>query len=155
MDERKLSMFKFKNIAIWGILVLLIALSACSPKTEEAKNPFSIDIGKYKLLTESQADYNTIDVYQLNKTIVINAKSESEFFEGAQFVVQAENELSTEDVTVTWTTIMGSTEKTEGNDRVIAEIKIEDNGTLIFDRKINFAKKAINAVTDILIDRME
>lgn len=148
-------MFKFKNIAIWGILVLLIALSACSPKTEEAKNPFSIDIGKYKLLTESQADYNTIDVYQLNKTIVINAKSESEFFEGAQFVVQAENELSTEDVTVTWTTIMGSTEKTEGNDRVIAEIKIEDNGTLIFDRKINFAKKAINAVTDILIDRME
>ena len=155
MDERKLSMFKFKNIALWGILVLLIALSACSPKTEEAKNPFSIDIGKYKLLTESQADYNTIDVYQLNKTIVINAKSESEFFEGAQFVVQAENELSTEDVTVTWTTIMGSTEKTEGNDRVIAEIKIEDNGTLIFDRKINFAKKAINAVTDILIDRME
>ncbi len=148
-------MFKFKNIALWGILVLLIALSACSPKTEEAKNPFSIDIGKYKLLTESQADYNTIDVYQLNKTIVINAKSESEFFEGAQFVVQAENELSTEDVTVTWTTIMGSTEKTEGNDRVIAEIKIEDNGTLIFDRKINFAKKAINAVTDILIDRME
>ncbi|WP_312059243.1 hypothetical protein [Anaerotignum sp.] len=145
----------FKKIAFWGNLLLLITLSACSPKTEEAKNPFSIDISKYNILAQSSADYNSIDVYQLDKIIVIHAKSESEFFDGAQFVVKAQNDLSAEDVSITWTTLMGSTEKTEGNDRVIAEIKIEDNGTLIFHRKINFAKKAIDAVTDILIDRME
>jgi len=69
--------------------------------------------------------------------------------------VEAKSQLSAEDITITWTTLTGSTEKTEGNDRIIAEIKIEDNGTVILDKKINFMKKAIGDVTDILIDRTE
>ena len=38
----------------------------------------------------------------------------------------------------------------EGNDRIIAEIKISDNDELICDTKINFAKKAIDAIEDVL-----
>lgn len=40
--------------------------------------------------------------------------------------------------------------KVEDNDRIIAEIKITDNGELICDTKINFAKKAFEAVEDVL-----
>ena len=44
----------------------------------------------------------------------------------------------------------GNTEYVEGNDRIIAEIKISDNDELICDTKINFAKKAIDAIEDVL-----
>lgn len=145
----------FKKIAFVGNLVLLIMFAACSSRTEEAENPFPIDTTKYSLLSQSKEDYNEIQVYQLDHIVVVNAKSESEFFDGAQFAVEAENELSTEDVTITWTTLMGGTEKTEENDRIIAEIIIQDNGTTLLDKKINFMKKPIDAITDVLIDRME
>ena len=42
------------------------------------------------------------------------------------------------------------TEQVEDNDRIIAEVKITDNGELICDTKINFAKKAFEAVEDVL-----
>ena len=47
-------------------------------------------------------------------------------------------------------TIGGNTEYEEGNDRIIAEIKIADDDKLICDTKINFAKKAFEAVEDVL-----
>ena len=48
-------------------------------------------------------------------------------------------------------TIGGGTEQVEDNDRIIAEVKIiTDNGELICDTKINFAKKAFEAVEDVL-----
>lgn len=55
-----------------------------------------------------------------------------------------------EDIEITWMTIGGNTEYVEGNDRIIAEIKISDNDELIFDTKINFAKKAFDAIEDVL-----
>ena len=55
-------------------------------------------------------------------------------------------------------TINGRTEQTEDNDRIIAEIKIVDGDELICDKKINFAKKAFDAIEDVLeqttIDRL-
>ena len=47
-------------------------------------------------------------------------------------------------------TIGGNTEYVEGDDRIIAEIKISDNDELICDTKINFAKKAFDAIEDVL-----
>lgn len=44
----------------------------------------------------------------------------------------------------------GNTEQTADNDRIIAEIKICDNDELICDTKINFAKKAFDAIEDVL-----
>lgn len=57
---------------------------------EEAENPFPIDTTKYSLLSQSIEDYNEIEVYQLDKIVVVNAKSESEFFDGAQFALETE-----------------------------------------------------------------
>lgn len=44
----------------------------------------------------------------------------------------------------------GSTEKTEDNDLIIVEVKILENDKLISDTKINFAKKAFDAIEDVL-----
>ena len=80
----------------------------------------------------------------------INAQSEAAFFDGVQFTVEIEGEIAQEDVEIIWMTIGGNTEYVEGNDRIIAEIKISDNDELICDTKINFAKKAIDAIEDVL-----
>ena len=82
--------------------------------------------------------------------LVINAQSEAAFFDGVQFTVEIEGEIAQEDVEIIWMTIGGNTEYVEGNDRIIAEIKISDNDELICDTKINFAKKAIDAIEDVL-----
>lgn len=39
---------------------------------------------------------------------------------------------------------------TQDEDLVIAELKIRENGSLICDKKINFVKKAIDAIEDVL-----
>ena len=82
--------------------------------------------------------------------MVINALSEAAFFDGVQFTVEIEGEITPEDIEIIWMTIGGNTEYVEGNDRIVAEIKISDNDELIFDTKINFAKKAFDALEDVL-----
>lgn len=39
---------------------------------------------------------------------------------------------------------------TQNEDLVIAELKIRENGSLICDKKINFVKKATDAIEDVL-----
>lgn len=58
--------------------------------------------------------------------------------------------MDSSDIDIVWTNIGGGTEKTEDNDLIIAEIKISENGKLISDTKINFAKKAFDALEDVL-----
>jgi hypothetical protein len=92
----------------------------------------------------------SIEIYKQENKLVINAQSEAAFFDGVQFTVEIEGEIAQEDVEIIWMTIGGNTEYVEGNDRIIAEIKISDNDELICDTKINFAKKAIDAIEDVL-----
>ena len=67
-----------------------------------------------------------------------------------QFIVETVGEITSENVEIIWMTIGGNTEQTADNDRIIAEIKICDNDELICDIKINFAKKAFDAIEDVL-----
>ncbi|MDY2596177.1 MAG: hypothetical protein SOW34_15110, partial [Oliverpabstia sp.] len=107
-------------------------------------------INNGELITSSKEGYNTIKVYRQENQLVVNAESEADFFEGAQFIVEIEGEITPKDIEIIWMTIGGNTEQTEDNDRIIAEIKIYDNDELIFDKKINFAKKGFDAIEDVL-----
>ena len=80
----------------------------------------------------------------------VSAKSESDFFKGTQYEVETHGNVNSDDIEIVWTTLGGSTEKTEDNDFIIAEIKISEDGELISDNKINFAKKAFDAIEDVL-----
>lgn len=102
------------------------------------------------MLVCSEEGFNSIKVYRKENQIVVNAESESAFFEGTQFSVGMSGEITPENVEIIWMTIGGGTEQVEDNDRIIAEIKIYDNDELIFDKKINFAKKGFDAIEDVL-----
>jgi len=136
-----------KRIAILCLaLAFGVVLSACTSAAPPSQNPFPVGVARDELLYESKEDFNSVEVYRQKGRLVINAKSEAEFFETT-------GSPTPEDVTVQWTTLGGGTEKTENNDRILAEISVRENGTVIFDRKINFLKKAFEAVEDVLKKR--
>ena len=136
-----------KRIA-WSSMLLIFFLSACGSGEEQIETPFAIDITNYQVLAQSTEGYNSITVYQLDNSIVVNATSEAEFFDGAQFTAETETILTAEDVTITWTTLGGGSEKTESNDKIIAEVLVKDNDTVLIDQKINFMEKAFGIIKE-------
>lgn len=120
--------------------------------TGESEGIVQVPANNGELLTRSKEGYNSVEIYQQENQLVVNAESEAAFFDGAQFIVETEGEITSKNVEIIWMSVGGNTEQTEDNDRIIAEIKICDNGKLIFDTKIDFAKKAFDAVEDILSD---
>lgn len=102
------------------------------------------------VLASSKEGYNSVVVYQLNNALIVSAESEAAFFDGVRYEVETQGNVDSSDIDIVWTNISGGTEKTKENDLIIAEIKISENGKLISDTKINFAKKAFDALEDVL-----
>lgn len=138
---------------IIGVVVLILLSCAAflfRNDTEESEEIFQIPVNNGELLTSSKEGYNSVKIYKQEKQLVVNAESEAAFFDGVQFTVETTGEITPENVEVIWMAIGGGTERTADNDRIIAEVKISDNGELICDTKINFAKKAFDALEDVL-----
>lgn len=146
-----------KKLKVVGILaaavILMFAVVAVYLSEKNADKPeeiFVIPVSSDELFIRSKEGYNSIEIYKQANRLVINAQSEAEFFDGVQFTVEIKGEITPEDIEIVWMTIGGNTEYVEGNDRIIAEIKITHNDELICDTKINFAKKAFDAIEDAL-----
>lgn len=144
-----------KKLKIVGVLaavvmIVVVAVNLFEKNTDELEEIFVIPVNSDELFISSEEGYNSIKVYKQANVLVINALSEAAFFDGVQFTVEIEGEITPEDIEIIWMTIGGNTEYVEGNDRIIAEIKISDNDELVCDTKINFAKKAFDAIEDVL-----
>lgn len=139
------------------ILILLLLGCIVLLKRNDAgnhENPFPISVIGGELLMSSREGFGSVTIYRMGDLLVINAESDAEFFDGAQFTVEPEGEIGPEDIEVIWTTLGGrirrEDEGAENHDFIIAEIKITENGELIFDTKVNFAKKAFEAIDEFL-----
>lgn len=145
-----------KNTIKFALMIIFIFIFVCSviglyllhTKKQPQSNPFKIAVNNSELLVQSKETFNSVNVYQQKNQLVINAESEAEFFNGAQFTVKTKQKISASDVEIQWTTVGGGTQSTAENQRIIAEIKVRENGTVIFDQKINFAQKAFDAVKE-------
>ena len=145
-------MKKLRRVGILVAVVMLVVVVVYlfEKNTDEPEKIFVIPVNNDELFVSSEEKYNSIKVYKQTNMLVINAQSETAFFDGAQFTVETDGKITPEDIEITWMTIGGNTEQAEDNDRIIAEIKIYDNDELIFDKKINFAKKGFDAIEDVL-----
>ena len=133
------------------IIILLLVFWGCvayltRDNQESGEDSVLQSIVGGELLVSSQGGYHSVEIYKLENMLVINAESKAAFFDGAQFTVETQGDISPEDVEIIWMTIGGGTEETEDNNFIIAEIKIHENGELIFETRINFAKKAFDAI---------
>ncbi len=130
------------------VIGCVVFLSRNNEDRQEDLEQFALDGGE--LLVSLKEGYNSVEIYKQGDILVICAESESAFFDTIRLTVEPQGDISPENVEIIWTTLGGGTERTEDNDFMIAEIKITENKSLIFDRKINFAKKAFDAVEDVL-----
>lgn len=93
-----------------------------------------------------------VKVYQnKDNTIVVNAKSNTEFFEDKEYSLKYDKIISESNISVEWTTLMGNDKPTKENQKVVATVKILEGNEVISERKINFAKNAM----DIIVESIE
>lgn len=93
--------------------------------------------------------YYTVEVYQdKDNTILVQADSNFKLFEKTQYTVDFDQVLTKADVSIRWTTLMGSTEATQDDELAIADISLSHGGTVFSEKKINFVTKAIDIVFD-------
>lgn len=142
-------------------LLAMLLLSGCSSGSSDAASAL-VSTDKMQLIdsqtvypnpqdTADKEDrvYYTVEVYQdKDNTILVQADSNFKLFEKTQYTVDFDQALTKSDVSIQWTTLMGSTEATQDDELAIADISLSHGGTVFSEKKINFVTKAIDIVVD-------
>ncbi|MBU5463776.1 hypothetical protein [Anaerotignum sp. MSJ-24] len=152
---------KIKYKAVLSALVIMFSMAGCSSNssandsidTDEAVLIHEETVSPNEKYVESEDDiiYYNINVWQnKDNTIFVNASSNTPFFDDTQYSVDCDEQIDESDITIKWTTLMGSTESSEKDELVIGNVIISKDGKEISDKKINFMVKGINAVVDVI-----
>lgn len=148
-------------ISLFITLLATLLLSGCFSGSSDAASAL-VSTDKMQLIdsqtvypnpqdTANQEDrvYYTVEVYQdKDNTILVQADSNFKLFEKTQYTVDFDQVLTKADVSIRWTTLMGSTEATQDDELAIADISLSYGGTVFSEKKINFVTKAIDIVVD-------
>ena len=148
-------------ISLFITLLATLLLSGCSSGSSDAASAL-VSTDNMQLLdsqtvypnpqdTADKEDrvYYTVEVYQdKDNTILVQADSNFKLFEKTQYTVDFDQVLTKADVSIRWTTLMGSTEATQDDELAIADISLSHDGTVFSEKKINFVTKAIDIVVD-------
>lgn len=93
----------------------------------------------------------TVEVYQdKDNVIVVNSKSNSEFFKPLQYKLKFDTSITKDDINIEWTTLTGNPTSTEDDQVGIAYVSISENGKVLSKRKISFINKGIEIIEDTL-----
>lgn len=150
-------------IFLFITLLAVLLLSGCSSGSSDAASSL-VSTDKMQLIdsqtvypnpqdTADKEDrvYYTVEVYQdKDNTILVQADSNFKLFEKTQYTVDFDQVLTKSDVSIKWTTLMGSTEATQDDELAIADISLSHGGTVFSEKKINFVTKAIDIVVDTI-----
>ena len=148
-------------ISLFITLLATLLLSGCFSGSSDAASAL-VSTDKMQLIdsqtvypnpqdTADKEDrvYYTVEVYQdKDNTILVQADSNFKLFEKTQYTVDFDQVLTKADVSIRWTTLMGSTEATQDDELAIADISLSHGGTVFNEKKINFVTKAIDIVVD-------
>ena len=144
---------KLKRLVAVFLLLISMSVSGCASKDIVDKNNnliYQESISPNEKYVDNKEDVvrYIVEVYQENdETISIIAKSNSKFFEPLDYEFYINKSFSKDDITVEWTTLLGSTEATKENQLCVAMVKVKGNEEAI---KINFFNKGIELIEDAL-----
>lgn len=101
--------------------------------------------------SEADAVYYTVRVTQATPdTATVSTESNSGFFEPVSYEVACDGELSADDVSVGWTTLMGGTEPSEDDQIAVAEVTVRTSDGSVDERKISFVTGALEMVAEAI-----
>ncbi len=145
------------SIALLAMLILSGCASGSSDHTSSllsTDNMQKIDTQTVYPNPEASGDdrvYYTVDVYQdTDHTILVQADSNFKLFEKTQYTIAYDQAITKSDVSIKWTTLMGSTQPSQDDELAIADISLSHDGTVFSEKKINFVTKAIDIVVDTI-----
>lgn len=141
-----------KLIAVLTALCLACALVLLGCGATSAGTViFEETISPNEKYVSSEADvvYYTVRVTQAAPgTATVSAESNSGFFEPVSYEIACDGELSADDVSVEWTTLMGNPEPSEDDQIAVAVVSVNtgDGGT--DERKISFVTRALEMAAE-------
>lgn len=103
--------------------------------------------------TSSEDDivYYTVRVTQDGSgTATVSAESNSGFFDPVSYQVECGSDLTTDDVSVKWTTLMGNPEPSEDDQIAIAVVSVQTADDIVDERKINFVTRALEMAAEAI-----
>ena len=142
---------------------MVFSLIGCSSKKKENNDELAT-ISNMELIYEETISPNkeyaekkedivhyTVEVYQdKDKIILVNSKSNSEFFKPLKYQLKLDTDITKKDVDIEWTTLMGNPTSTKEDQIGIAYVSISENGEIVSKRKISFVNHAIEIIEDTL-----
>lgn len=142
-----------KKVAIaFLVIISILGISGCANNENNISNKDLICesiISPNEDYVKSEDDKVVLEVkvYQNKEnTIIVTAKDNTEFFEDKEYTVKYDKDISESDINIEWTTLMGNDEPTKEDQKVVATVKILQGSEVISERKINFAKNAIDII---------
>lgn len=144
---------KLRRLVVLFFLLISMSISGCASKDIVDKNNnliYQESISPNEKYVDNKEDvvHYTVEVYQENDdTLSIHAKSNSKLFEPLDYEFYIDKSFSKDDITVEWTTLMGSAEATKENQLCIAMVKVKGTNEAI---KINFINRGIELIEDDL-----
>lgn len=76
--------------------------------------------------------------------------SNSPLIKDQQYSVPLDQQISKENISVTWTTMMGNPEPSEDDQLMVADIAITLDGEVVSEQKVNFGTNAVEIVTEAI-----
>ena len=99
--------------------------------------------------SEADVVYYTVRVTQdAPGTATVSAESNSGFFEPVSYEVACDGELSADDVSVEWTTLMGNPEPSEDDQIAVAVVSVNTGDETTDERKISFVTRALEMAAE-------
>lgn len=144
---------KLRRLVVLFFLLISMSISGCASKDIVDKNNnliYQESISPNEKYVDNKEDvvHYTVEVYQENDdTLSVHAKSNSKLFEPLDYEFYIDKSFSKDDITVEWTTLMGSAEATKENQLCIAMVKVKGTNEAI---KINFINRGIELIEDAL-----
>lgn len=141
-----------KLIAVLTALCLACALVLLGCGATSAGTViFEETISPNEKYVSSEADvvYYTVRVTQAAPgTATVSAESNSGFFEPVSYEVACDGELSADDVSVEWTTLMGNPEPSEDDQIAVAVVSVNTGDETTDERKISFVTRALEMAAE-------
>ena len=99
--------------------------------------------------SEEDIVYYTVRVTQAAPgAVTVSAESNSGFFGPVSYEVACDGELSTSDVSVEWTTLMGNPEPSEDDQIAVAVVSVSTGDGGVDERKISFVTRALEMAAE-------